>query len=433
MQRHSLLSDFQKYFGLVEGGINLKSSLSNLPLDKMASLKSSLLKIQKAGRVYFLGNGGSFDNSRWMSSMLRRCGFFAKVPGFSDDYFSYMYESSYADIYAKALATENLTENDIVIGISGSGNSQNVINGLKFAEEAGASIFAFGGRDGGKLKSIISESSFLVVENANMEAIEDLHNLMFFTIYKSIIKDVPMLESHKLMLIAYDGFLTEKNLKLLEEMAYGMIHSACHDGHVYILGLSLGANHFRADMNRGPSNALPIRGVSAPEVFNLNSAEATANDDGPDFILADGLVKFKSNIHDFAILCDTGNHHQLFEYCEEILADTGTRYYSIGLEGGVDISTFSQDESDLPIMMIAHSSGEVLRSFLATQFTQREITLEQNFVGQNKKFGMKQTIQLEEEMRTSGDLEPDEVITFCYGKVFAVKPIEGTVYKRCYY
>ncbi|MCM8535990.1 MAG: hypothetical protein NE334_08645, partial [Lentisphaeraceae bacterium] len=134
MQRHSLLSDFQKYFGLVEGGINLKSSLSNLPLDKMASLKSSLLKIQKAGRVYFLGNGGSFDNSRWMSSMLRRCGFFAKVPGFSDDYFSYMYESSYADIYAKALATENLTENDIVIGISGSGNSQNVINGLKFAE-----------------------------------------------------------------------------------------------------------------------------------------------------------------------------------------------------------------------------------------------------------------------------------------------------------
>ncbi|MCM8534799.1 MAG: hypothetical protein NE334_02555, partial [Lentisphaeraceae bacterium] len=287
--------------------------------------------------------------------------------------------------------------------------------------------------DGGKLKSIISESSFLVVENANMEAIEDLHNLMFFTIYKSIIKDVPMLESHKLMLIAYDGFLTEKNLKLLEEMAYGMIHSACHDGHVYILGLSLGANHFRADMNRGPSNALPIRGVSAPEVFNLNSAEATANDDGPDFILADGLVKFKSNIHDFAILCDTGNHHQLFEYCEEILADTGTRYYSIGLEGGVDISTFSQDESDLPIMMIAHSSGEVLRSFLATQFTQREITLEQNFVGQNKKFGMKQTIQLEEEMRTSGDLEPDEVITFCYGKVFAVKPIEGTVYKRCYY
>lgn len=433
MHRHSLLSDFQKYFGLVEGGINLKSSLLNLPLNKMESFKSSLLNVKKTGRVFFLGNGGSFDNSRWMSSMLRRAGFLAKVPGFSDDYFSYMYESSYADIYAKALATENLTENDVVIGISGSGNSQNVINGLKYAESSGASIFAFGGRDGGKLKGIISESSFLVVENGCMEAIEDLHNFMFFTIYKSIVENVPMAESHKLMLTAYEGFLTTDNLKVLEEMAYGMIHSACHDGHVFILGLSLGANHFRADMNRGPSNALPIRGISAPEVFNMNSAEATANDDGPDFILADGLVKFKASEHDFAILCDTGNHHQLFEHCEYILENTGTRHYSIGLDGGIDISTFTQEESDLPIMLIAHSSGEVLRSFLSTQFVQREITLDQDFVGQNKKLGMKDTISLEEEMRASGKLEDSEVITFCYGKVFAVKPIEGTVYKRCYY
>ena len=107
MERHSLLHDFKSYFGLVEGGVDLRSSLLSLPLEKISRLHKELLQKGKKCRIFILGNGGSFDNSRWMALMLRRNGYNAKVPGFIDDYFHTMYARSYADIYAEGLAHTN--------------------------------------------------------------------------------------------------------------------------------------------------------------------------------------------------------------------------------------------------------------------------------------------------------------------------------------
>jgi D-sedoheptulose 7-phosphate isomerase len=433
MEKHSLLSDFRSYFGLLKDGVNLRSSLENLPLSKLTTLQKSLKTRSVTSRVFVLGNGGSFDNSRWMTLMLRKLGISAKVPGAMDDYFQTMYAQSYASIYAEGLKQDKISKGDIVIGISGSGNSANVVNGLRYASDQGATIFAFGGRDGGKLKSVVPEENFLIVQNICMEAIEDLHNFVFYILFRALKEDLSIEVSHQKILAIYDGFLSDSNLELFQELAYGMIHSACHDGHVFILGLGLGANHFRADMNRGASNKLPIRGLSAPEVFNINSAEATANDDGPDFILADGLVKFIPSPKDFAILCDTGEHEELYEHCIDILDAGQTKHRSIGLRQGVDLSVFDREERDLPIMLIAHACGEVLRKFLHSQFSIREITLDQDFSGEDKKLGMKQTQTLEKTLQEAGLISSDEVITFCYGKTFAVKGNAGTVYKRCYY
>lgn len=433
MERHSLLHDFKSYFGLVEGGVDLRSSLLSLPLEKISRLHKELLKKGKKCRIFILGNGGSFDNSRWMALMLRRNGYNAKVPGFIDDYFHTMYARSYADIYAEGLAQDGVGQGDIVIGISGSGNSENVVRGLKSAEESGARIFALGGRDGGKLADVVAQENFLIVKNVCMEAIEDLHNFIFYILLHALKDNVSIEQAHKKIISIYDQFLSSENLNIIQELAFGMIHSICHDGHVFILGLGLGANHFRADMNRGSSNALPIRGLSAPEVFNINSAEATANDDGPDFILADGLVKFKPNHRDFAILCDTGEHHELYDHCKDVLDAGRVRHLSIGIEGGVDIRCFEREERDLPVMLIAHACGEVLRKFLHSQFSIREIDAKKDFSGEDKKLGMKQTLELEKELKDAGLISKDEVLTFCYGKTFAVKVNEGTYYTRCYY
>ena len=47
--------------------------------------------------------------------------------------------------------------NDFVVGISTSGNSQNVIGAMKKAREVGAFTLGLTGKDGGKLKNVVDQ------------------------------------------------------------------------------------------------------------------------------------------------------------------------------------------------------------------------------------------------------------------------------------
>ena len=59
-------------------------------------------------------------------------------------------DSSYEAIFVEQL--KNLMrEGDVVVGISGSGNSMNVINGITYANENGGFTVGLAGYDGGKL------------------------------------------------------------------------------------------------------------------------------------------------------------------------------------------------------------------------------------------------------------------------------------------
>jgi len=59
-------------------------------------------------------------------------------------------DKSFESIFEEQL--KNLMEKgDIVIGLSGSGNSKNVINAIKYANENGALTIGFSGYDGGAL------------------------------------------------------------------------------------------------------------------------------------------------------------------------------------------------------------------------------------------------------------------------------------------
>ena len=65
---------------------------------------------------------------------------------------------------------------DLVIAISGSGNSPNVCEAIEFANKNGATTLGLCGFDGGKLKEI---SQFAVhVDSYDMQIVEDCH-LMF--------------------------------------------------------------------------------------------------------------------------------------------------------------------------------------------------------------------------------------------------------------
>lgn len=66
-----------------------------------------------------------------------------------------------------------LGENDVVIGISASGNSQNILRAIEYANEAGAVTLGMTGFDGGKLKTAAKHC--IHISSRNYGQIEDIH------------------------------------------------------------------------------------------------------------------------------------------------------------------------------------------------------------------------------------------------------------------
>jgi D-sedoheptulose 7-phosphate isomerase len=75
---------------------------------------------------------------------------------------------------------------DVVIGVSGSGNSMNVINGILAANKAGATTFGMAGFAGGKLKDAAQHC--LIVRSDNMQRIEDAHMIILHVVFSTLLE-----------------------------------------------------------------------------------------------------------------------------------------------------------------------------------------------------------------------------------------------------
>jgi len=88
---------------------------------------------------------------------------------------SWMNDAGQDQMFVGQLKTV-LNPGDIVIGISGSGNSKNIINAIEYANSAGAKTIGLCGFDGGNLKSAASIS--VVVPSDSFKRIEDVHMMI---------------------------------------------------------------------------------------------------------------------------------------------------------------------------------------------------------------------------------------------------------------
>lgn len=80
------------------------------------------------------------------------------------------------------------TSGDVVIGISTSGNSPNVINGLKFAKSIGATTIAMTGKSGGKLKEFAQYC--LCIPSDDTPRIQEAHILIGHILCDLVEKDL---------------------------------------------------------------------------------------------------------------------------------------------------------------------------------------------------------------------------------------------------
>lgn len=133
--------------------------------------------------VYLCGNGGSAATaSHWANDLckgtlsaalprLRAIALTDNVPLLT----AWANDSAYENIFASQLANF-IQPLDVVIGISGSGNSRNVLNAMRCARQEGALTIGLSGFDGGRLKEL---ADFCIVVPCNsMEQVEDAHLIL---------------------------------------------------------------------------------------------------------------------------------------------------------------------------------------------------------------------------------------------------------------
>lgn len=155
--------------------------------------KASLMavKVLKRGnKILLCGNGGSAADAQHIAAELvgryktERRGLPAvaittdtsALTAIANDY---GYDRVF-DRQTEALANKG----DLLIGISTSGNSANIISALKLAKEMGCETLGFSGRDGGKMNEVCDVN--LVVPSNDTPRIQEMHILFGHTICQII-------------------------------------------------------------------------------------------------------------------------------------------------------------------------------------------------------------------------------------------------------
>lgn len=131
-------------------------------------------------KVYIFGNGGSGSTASHFQGDFNKAEFLktekrfkfdclndnlAVVSAIANDY-------GYENVFYRQLKGR-LNENDIIIALSGSGNSKNVIKAVEYAKKCKCLTIGFTGYDGGKLKKIVDVNVNTNINN--IQITEDIH------------------------------------------------------------------------------------------------------------------------------------------------------------------------------------------------------------------------------------------------------------------
>lgn len=189
------MSEIKKY---IEDYLDkLKIGLDILNKEKIINIVELLLKAWKESKnIFILGNGGSASTATHFACDLGKGTLENtynnkkrfKVISLNDNIATltaYGNDLSFNDIFSQQLKNF-VNTGDIVIVITASGNSKNVINAVEVAKLNKAITIGFLGFDGGKVKDLLD--CYIIVNDNHYGRIEDSH-LIIEHIVCSILKD----------------------------------------------------------------------------------------------------------------------------------------------------------------------------------------------------------------------------------------------------
>ncbi len=166
----------------------LTRCLDVLSLQQVAQVIGTLEETYRAGRrVFIMGNGGSAVTASHLAcdlgknSLPQAIGQTGRrfcVTALTDNVAwltALANDFGYAYVFSEQL--RNLVQpGDLVIAISGSGNSPNIVEGVRVAKALGARVIGILGFDGGQAKDLVDQ--YVLVASDSYGYVEDLHSML---------------------------------------------------------------------------------------------------------------------------------------------------------------------------------------------------------------------------------------------------------------
>ncbi len=177
----------------LQNSIQLKQALLNDAhvLENMERLVAHTADCFKAGkRVYFCGNGGSAADAQHLSAELSGRYYFDRPPLPSEALHvngSYVTavanDYGYDEVFARAIKAFG-QKGDILVGLSTSGNSKNVVKAFEVARELGMYVVAFTGEGGGAMAPLAN--MLFAVPSKDTPRIQEAHMLLGHTLCQGV-------------------------------------------------------------------------------------------------------------------------------------------------------------------------------------------------------------------------------------------------------
>jgi len=163
-----------------------------VPPEEIDRVTGAIIRAYEEDRcVYVFGNGGgSATSSHFVCDLakgtategkprLRALSLAQNIPLLT----AWANDTDYTNTFGEQL--RNLVRpGDVVIGLSGSGMSPNVINALKLAGDMGAVSVLLSGFEGGRAREVAQMS--IVVPSDDMQKIEDVHLILAHIIFRCV-------------------------------------------------------------------------------------------------------------------------------------------------------------------------------------------------------------------------------------------------------
>lgn len=163
---------------------DLHQILDDLPINKIEKVISILHQARLENKqIFIMGNGGSASTATHfvcdLAKNTRKEGWpHFRVIGLADNmasFSAYANDEGYENVFARQL--EGFVQpDDVVIAISTSGNSPNVVRAVELACEKGAQTVGFTGFGGGLLGGMVDVN--VLVRSECIERVEDVHLML---------------------------------------------------------------------------------------------------------------------------------------------------------------------------------------------------------------------------------------------------------------
>ncbi|RXI40503.1 sugar isomerase [Malaciobacter mytili] len=168
----------------------LTQILNQIDIEVIEQIIHTLEETINKNKIFIIGNGGSAATASHMANDLgvglkRREIISFNIDSLTDNtpaITAIANDIGYENIFYSQLKNV-IKKNDVLIAISCSGNSENIIKAVKYAKEQNAKIIGVTGFDGGELKKLSDINFHIDTQKAQYGIVEDAHMILDHIIY----------------------------------------------------------------------------------------------------------------------------------------------------------------------------------------------------------------------------------------------------------